>query len=119
MTSIEKKNRPCCTDLLGFLMLLAGAGFSGLIFWYSINQGADPAFLTRGVDAWGNQCGGANATTRPLAAWPNPAYYTVMVCVADCNETQSTKGYMIGMQAAQSAIVLFSHILDPWRDALA
>jgi hypothetical protein len=36
LTSIEKKNRPCCTDILGFLLLVAGLGFSVLIFWFVV-----------------------------------------------------------------------------------
>jgi hypothetical protein len=39
-------------------------------------------------------CGGTNQSTKPLAVWPNPLYYTVMVCVADCAESV-TSPYMI------------------------
>jgi hypothetical protein len=70
ITSIEKENRPC-TDVLGLLMFLAAIAFSVLIFLYAIQQGANPSNLIRGTDPWGNLCGGPNASTRPLAAWPS------------------------------------------------
>jgi hypothetical protein len=52
-------------------MFLAAIAFSVLIFLYAIQQGANPSNLIRGTDPWGNLCGGPNASTRPLAAWPS------------------------------------------------
>jgi hypothetical protein len=45
----------------------------------------------------------ANTSTKPLAAWPNPALYQAMICVANCNETLSSP-YMIVPYASEKVL---------------
>eukprot|EP00808_Paulinella_micropora_P024157 g61490.t1 len=93
---LEAKIKPYdqrrCTDILWFLIFLMSWGVIWFLLGWTLEQGANPQVVIRGVDWQGIVCGKDGKTgyeDYPYCAWPDPIYGPlVRVCLADCNYTQ-------------------------------
>jgi len=92
MTITKKRG---CTDILILLLYIFSWVVVIGILIDSIEKGADPNRIIRGMDMEGNLCGiDAAVKDKPLTAWPYPQEYKAKICVSDCsytNSPQSTK----------------------------
>lgn len=77
------------------------------------SDGADPYRVINGVDYLGRICGRAESVKDlPLAYWPDPTNFDVMVCAESCNRTQDTYYSLISYQvrlrsSTNGALILF------------
>lgn len=88
---IKPYNERSCTDVLFLLAFFASWLLMFFLLGFTIEQGADPDVVIRGVDWEGKVCGktGGEYESYPYAAWPDPySGFSVKVCVKDCNATK-------------------------------
>jgi len=78
-----------CTDVLFLLLIIVSWVAMAVVFSTAADKGGDPNKILRGVDFNGQICGKDNMKHLPYAAWPEPTYYDIKICVADCEETNT------------------------------
>jgi hypothetical protein len=78
-----------CTDILFLIGFIASWLLMFFLLGYTIEQGANPNFVIRGVDWTGTVCGDTGHEDYPFAAWPDPySGYPVKVCLKNCTDTK-------------------------------